>query len=79
MTSWAERRRDTDSEWRIERYRAEAVPCPRCRAVARVDGEPDQPGQHCWNEITGRELQAPAHDARIKAASVLDTAEETQP
>jgi hypothetical protein len=78
MTSWAARRRDEDSEWRIERYLAEAVACPRCQAVARVDDGPDRLEQHCRNAITGRELQAPAHDARIKLAGQV-AAEENQP
>jgi hypothetical protein len=68
VTTWAERRRDADSEWRMERFTAESVACPRCLAVPRADGAPDRPDQHCRNAITGLELRAPAHDARIRAA-----------
>lgn len=67
MTSWAERHRDADSEWRMERWTAEAVDCPRCGARGRGEAN-DQPAEHCVGTITGVELQAPAHPVRIYEA-----------
>jgi hypothetical protein len=56
-----------EHEWRMERFVAESVDCPRCGALGR-DEERDMPARHCWNQIIGGELQAPAHDARIREA-----------
>lgn len=74
MTSWAERQAAADAEWRIERDRAQQVPCPWCRAEV---------GAPCINSITGEEMRkVPAHWQRLYAVehgTDLDTAaEETQ-
>lgn len=50
-------------EWLCERDDAETVPCPPAPYGC---GQPA--GKHCVNPITGRELNAPAHGARIRAA-----------
>lgn len=59
MRSWESRAGRADAEWRMERERAETVPCPSCRVPA---------GQHCRNTITGDEVRFPAHPARITEA-----------
>ena len=48
-----------DLEWRMERARAETVPCTWCSAAV---------GQHCTNPATGDESNAPAHPPRIADA-----------
>jgi len=59
MTSWAERQRDADANWRNERLTAETVACPWCH----------QPrGQTCLNSLTGEPMErVPAHWQRLFA------------
>jgi hypothetical protein len=67
VTSWSERRRDEDAEWRHERDAAQRAVCPWCGRPA---------GKTCVNKYTGVELKgAPAHWQRTLAASELDDEE----
>lgn len=64
MTSWAERRRDADVNWRWVRDQAEQVACPRCEVLAGVT---------CRNPGTGEVFKrAPAHWQRIRAAEMAE-------
>jgi hypothetical protein len=64
MSGWAERRRDADAEWRLERAEAERAACPWCQQPA---------GRTCVNKYTGEVLaKAPAHWQRTVSASELD-------
>jgi len=67
VTSWAERQRDADANWRNERVTAETVPCTEPDCGAGV-------GETCRNVRTGDPIKhQPAHARRIKAAGEVES------